>query len=123
MTSSGRLNREEISQHLLTVRCTKRSSEAPKNSHYNRLNPAELQVLVHLRDVDDNSPQFVDGDNFTVGVRAWTQTDTLVTRLEAHDLDSTSKPIEYRLTGGNFTPSMNNEEWSYQGVNVSEIFR
>lgn len=117
------MDREENSQHLLTVRCTKRSFEPPKKQPYNRLNPAELQVLVHLKDVDDNSPQFVDGNNFTVGVRAWTQTDTLVTRLEAHDLDSTSKPIEYRLIGGNFTPSQKNEELAHQEVNVSEIFR
>lgn len=120
--SMSRLDREARSQHLLTVRCFKAGTRTPLRKSYNRLDPAEIQVLVKLRDIDDHAPEFTSGSNTTIGARARTQAGVLVMRIEALDADSEAGPLEYRISGGRFErkgidlPETDN-------INATDVFR
>ncbi|KAL2722130.1 protocadherin-like wing polarity protein stan isoform X1 [Vespula maculifrons] len=101
--SNGRLDRESIERHLLTVKCFKYSSSksdvVPKP--YNRQDPSERQVLIKILDIDDNRPKFKK-DNITLGVRLNVPIDTSLITLEAYDADSAALPINYYMSNVSF---------------------
>lgn len=96
--SAGRLDRETVDRHLLTIKCfkysTKRSEILPKP--YNRQDPSERQVLIRILDIDDNRPKFKK-ENVTLGVRLNVPIDTSLVTLEATDEDSDALPINYSI--------------------------
>ena len=121
--SAGRLDRETIERHLLTVKCFKypisKSEVVPKP--YNRQDPSERQVLIRVQDIDDNKPKFRK-DNITLGVRLNVPIDTSLITLEAYDEDSGALPINYIMGKVSFTslaePSMSKREIpSYLALN------
>lgn len=65
---NGRIDRESISEYVLTIKCFKRKAKASGlHKAYNKQDPSERQVVVKVLDVDDNLPKFVD-DNITLGM-------------------------------------------------------
>ncbi|XP_076643103.1 cadherin 74A [Halictus rubicundus] len=113
--SNGRLDRESVDRHLLTVKCfpysTKKSDIIPKP--YNRQDPSERQVLIKVLDTDDNKPTFKK-QNITLGVRLNVPIDTSLITLEASDADSDALPIRYSMSKAFFAslvdPSMSKRE-------------
>ncbi|XP_011302373.1 cadherin EGF LAG seven-pass G-type receptor 2 [Fopius arisanus] len=109
--SAGRLDREIVDRHLLTVKCFKYPVMLPDviPRRYNRQDPSERQFLVRVIDVDDNKPQFRK-DNITIGVRLNVPIDTSLITLEAYDEDVDALPINYVMGKVSFTslaePSM-----------------
>lgn len=101
--SNGRLDRESIDRHLITVKCFKYSSSksdvVPKP--YNRQDPSERQILIRILDIDDNRPKFKK-DNITLGVRLNVPIDTSLITLEAYDADSDALPINYYMSNVSF---------------------
>lgn len=66
---TGSIDREKAASHLLTIKCFKLAEDGKKLNYlrpYNRQDPSERQVLIHVEDVDDNSPRF-DKNNVTIG--------------------------------------------------------
>ncbi|KAE8743505.1 hypothetical protein FOCC_FOCC010892 [Frankliniella occidentalis] len=101
-----RLDREEAAEHLLTVKCFKKSARPQSmRKPYNRQDPSERQVRVQVRDIDDNAPTFPAGKaNQTLGVRLNVPVDTSLLTLEAEDADADSAPMHYWLAGATFHP-------------------
>lgn len=100
-----RIDREEHSQFLITIKCFKASTRQIQQTRrpYNRLDPSEVQILIKIQDIDDNLPQFKQ-HNVTIGVRLNVPIDTLVTSIEATDLDETAAPIKYHILNTSFVP-------------------
>ncbi|KAJ9576330.1 hypothetical protein L9F63_006830, partial [Diploptera punctata] len=66
ITVAKRLDREVASEHLLTVKCFKKSlTPRGLQKQYNRQDPSETQVKIKVKDVDDNNPVFTK-DNITI---------------------------------------------------------
>ncbi|KAJ9597159.1 hypothetical protein L9F63_026952, partial [Diploptera punctata] len=102
ITVAKRLDREVASEHLLTVKCFKKSlTPRGLQKQYNRQDPSETQVKIKVKDVDDNNPVFTK-DNITIGVRLNVPVDTALLTMEAVDIDSDSKPITYKLVNTTF---------------------
>lgn len=101
-----RLDREETAEHLLTVKCFKKSARPQSmRKPYNRLDPSERQVRVVVRDVDDNAPTFPAARaNLTLGVRLNVPVDTSLVTLEAEDADADAAPMRYWLADVAFHP-------------------
>lgn len=67
--TAGRLDREKVKSHLLTVKCYKMAEDGKKLNYirpYNRQDPSERQVLIAVEDIDDNNPKF-QKNNLTIG--------------------------------------------------------
>jgi len=64
---SGEIDRESISEYVLTIKCFKHKTKA-YNLHksYNKQDPSERQVVIKVLDIDDNLPKFID-ENLTLG--------------------------------------------------------
>lgn len=102
ITVAKRVDRETASEHLLTVKCFKKSAKPHSlRKQYNRQDPSERQVKIIVLDIDDNKPVFTK-DNITIGVRLNVPVDTSLLTLEAVDIDSDSQPITYRLVNSTF---------------------
>ncbi|CAG9785326.1 unnamed protein product [Diatraea saccharalis] len=98
---AARLDREEISRQLITVKCFKYGSKARLTKSYNRLDPTEIQILVKILDVDDHLPEF-DSANMTVGVRLNVPIDTVIATVKAIDKDPEALPILYTIVNMSF---------------------
>ncbi|KDR10809.1 Cadherin-23 [Zootermopsis nevadensis] len=98
ITVAKRLDREAASEHLITVKCFKKSSR-PRSlrKQYNRQDPSERQVRIIVLDIDDNKPVFTK-ENITIGVRL----NVPVDKKEANDIDSDAQPITYSLVNSTF---------------------
>ncbi|XP_047097698.1 cadherin-23 [Schistocerca piceifrons] len=102
ITVAKRLDREESAEHVLTVKCFKRSLRPQSlRKQYNRQDPSEMQVKVKVDDIDDNKPVFYQ-DNITIGVRLNVPIDTSLLTLEATDADATADPFSYMLVNTTF---------------------
>ncbi|PNF39070.1 hypothetical protein B7P43_G04343 [Cryptotermes secundus] len=102
ITVAKRVDRETASEHLLTVKCFKKSAKPHSlRKQYNRQDPSERQVKIVVLDIDDNKLVFTK-DNITIGVRLNVPVDTSLLTLEAVDIDSDSQPITYRLANSTF---------------------
>ncbi|KAJ1528348.1 hypothetical protein ONE63_006768 [Megalurothrips usitatus] len=101
-----RLDREEAAEHLITVKCFKKSARPQSmRKPYNRQDPSERQVRVVVLDIDDNPPTFAkDKANLTLGVRLNVPVDTSLLTVEAEDADADSAPMRYWLAGATFHP-------------------
>lgn len=65
---NGRIDRETVSEYVLTIKCFKRKTKASGlRKTYNKQDPSERQVVVKVLDIDDNLPTFID-DNITLGM-------------------------------------------------------
>lgn len=135
----GRLDREQTSQHLLTIKCFKANARNNQQIRkpYNRLvnilrfhknifvnklylqDPSEIQVLVKIEDIDDNLPQF-SNDNITIGVRLNVPVDTTLLKLEATDVDAHASPIHYEIVNSTFKPLIDLGELD-NGTNVFRL--
>ncbi|PSN50227.1 hypothetical protein C0J52_07794 [Blattella germanica] len=102
ITIARRVDRESASEHILTIKCFKKSTTPfSLRKQYNRQDPSETQVKIKVQDIDDNNPSYLR-DNITIGVRLNVPVDTALLTLEAHDIDSEAKPIAYRLVNSTF---------------------
>ncbi|XP_050441705.1 cadherin-23 [Adelges cooleyi] len=100
---NGEVDREVVSEYLLTVKCFKRKNKAyALDKPYNKQDASERQVLVRIVDVDDNLPKFVQ-ENITIGVRMSVPLDTLVATIRATDVDSSAEQITYHITNLSFS--------------------
>ncbi|PZC83942.1 hypothetical protein B5X24_HaOG206691 [Helicoverpa armigera] len=99
--TAARLDREEISKQLITVKCFKYGTKPRLNKSYNRLDPSEIQLLIKVIDIDDHLPEF-ESANMTVGVRLNVPIDTLIATVKATDKDPDAKPIKYSIVNMTF---------------------
>ncbi|GBP73902.1 Cadherin-23 [Eumeta japonica] len=97
----GRLDRETAAKHILTVKCFKYGTIPKLSKTYNRLDPAEIQVLVKVKDIDDHLPRFMS-TNLTVGVRLNVPIDTGIATIKATDEDPEAPPIDYAIVDVTF---------------------
>lgn len=65
--------------------------------------PSEMQVMIKIKDVDDNIPVFTN-NNITLGVRLNVPVDTALIKLEATDADADAEPIVYEIINSTFKP-------------------
>ena len=94
-----RLDREMGGVFLLTIKCF-RPYERQLKSDLKEYDPSmldELQVRIVVKDIDDNSPKFVNDNTMTLGIRVNAPIYTEITRLKAVDPDPTSLPVRYKL--------------------------
>lgn len=64
---NGDIDREFVSEYVLTIKCFKRKTKAYSlQKTYNKQDPSERQVVIRVLDIDDNLPRFVD-ENITLG--------------------------------------------------------
>ncbi|CAH2991920.1 unnamed protein product [Chilo suppressalis] len=98
---AARIDREEISRQIITVKCFKYGSQPRLSKTYNRLNPSEIQVLIKVLDVDDHLPEF-ESANMTVGVRLNVPIDTNIATVKAIDKDPEALPILYTIVNMSF---------------------
>lgn len=126
--AAARLDRETISKVLLTVKCFKYGAKTRLSKTYNRLvriitqqtqknvimfrvnrlkiffvlqDPAEIQVLIKVLDIDDHLPEF-ESANMTIGVRLNVPIDTIIGNVKATDKDPEAKPIIYKIVNMTF---------------------
>jgi len=65
---NGEIDRESVSEYVLTIKCFKRKTKAYSlQKIYNKQDPSERQVVIKVLDIDDNLPKFVD-ENITLGM-------------------------------------------------------
>ncbi|VVC39330.1 Hypothetical protein CINCED_3A006945 [Cinara cedri] len=114
---NGEIDRESVSEFALTIKCFKRKTKAYSlQKTYNKQDPSERQVVIKVLDIDDNLPKFVE-ENVTLGVRVSVPLDTLVTTIQATDVDSSAEPITYHITNLTFVQHsespMDIESWPF----------
>ncbi|CAH0386133.1 unnamed protein product [Bemisia tabaci] len=107
ITAVGRLDRESVAEHLLTIKCFK-LSDTPSSLRkaYSRQDFSEIQVRIIVLEIDDNLPQFQKG-NITVGARVNVPIDTLLLTLQAVDIDYNPDPITYSVKNWTFVSGFN----------------
>ncbi|XP_059614956.1 cadherin-23 [Phlebotomus argentipes] len=101
---NGRLDRESVESHLLTIKCFKFTSN-PRISRkpYNPHDMSEIQVLIKVRDVDDHLPEFHPA-NQTLGVRHNVPIDMSLLTVEVSDRDPDALPVSLELVNVTYTP-------------------
>lgn len=98
----NRIDREEVDSVTLTLLCGKLGRRMPTRMEYDRANPAMMQMLILVRDLDDNKPSFERAE-LTAGVRVDAALQTEVVRLRAYDKDPTAQPIRYAVHNISFS--------------------
>ncbi|KAL0840760.1 hypothetical protein ABMA28_015943 [Loxostege sticticalis] len=116
ITAAARLDREEISRILLTVKCFKFGTSPRLSKSYNRLDPSEIQILVKILDVDDHLPEF-ESSNMTVGVRLNVPIDTIIATVKAVDKDPDALPIVYKIVNMSFESPIKSKSLS----NITDV--
>ncbi|KAK3851902.1 hypothetical protein Pcinc_041481, partial [Petrolisthes cinctipes] len=98
----SRIDREEVDSVTLTVLCGKLGRRMPTRMEYDPANPAMMQVVVRVGDLDDNKPTFERAE-VTAGVRVDAALQTEVVRLKAFDKDPTAQTIRYAMHNISFS--------------------
>ena len=103
ITLNKRLDREVSGLHTLTIKCFPPSNLGTKSlkKPYDRLKMDEVQVKVHVLDLDDNNPTFIER-NMTRGVRVNAAIYTELGKIYAEDADAEAAPITYTLLNVTF---------------------
>ncbi|XP_041976287.1 cadherin-23 [Aricia agestis] len=99
--AAARLDREEVSKLVITVKCFKLGTTPRYSKSYNRLDLTEIQVVIKVLDIDDHLPEF-ESANMTVGVRLNVPVDSIIARVKAVDRDADAKPIRYEIVNISF---------------------
>ncbi|KAK4297363.1 hypothetical protein Pmani_030214 [Petrolisthes manimaculis] len=98
----NRIDREQVDSVTLTVLCGKLGRRMPTRMEYDPANPAMMQVVVRVGDLDDNKPTF-ERSEVTAGVRVDAALQTEVLTLKAVDKDPTAHTIRYALHNISFS--------------------
>ncbi|XP_076056440.1 cadherin-87A-like [Oratosquilla oratoria] len=119
----SRVDREEVSEVVLTVLCGKLGTRFPTRKPYDAGDPSMVQVRVLISDLNDNKPQFVQPRS-SAGVRVDAPLQTEVVRLQAHDADATALPLRYTLHNVSFQHIENTATFLPEGdeVNATGVF-
>lgn len=114
VTTTKPIDRERHEKFLLTVKCLKMSSrwQRTKNSfarRYNHEDLSEIQVLIHVVDVDDHLLEF-ERPSYMIGIRNTIPLNTLIYAIKAHDVDSGSSPIVYHALNTTFVSQFHRKD-------------
>lgn len=125
VTTTLPIDREKHEKFLLTVKCFKKSArwQRTKNSFsrsYNAEDYSEIQVLIHIIDIDDHIVEF-ERQSYMIGIRNTIPLNTLIYSVKAHDVDSGSSPIVYQVLNTSFASQFHRKDSKFKD-DLSEIF-
>lgn len=120
--STQRLDREQTASYLLTIECFKYGTKHSMidRKTYNGQDPSEIQVLIHVVDVDDHLPEFRD-KHPAVGVRLNVPIDYPLITVNAFDIDPDALPIFYQIVNTTFVPQFYKRDNATLG-DVQDLF-
>lgn len=126
ITTTKPIDREKHERFLMTIKCFKKSSrwQRTKNSFSRFFNPedfSEIQVLIHVVDIDDNLLEF-ERQSYMIGIRNTIPLNTLISSVKATDLDSGSSPIIYQILNTSFVSQFHRKNSSKFNDDLSQIF-
>ncbi|KAL4713625.1 hypothetical protein ACJJTC_017666 [Scirpophaga incertulas] len=116
LKTAARVDREQFSKQIISVKCFKFGSNPRLNKFYNRLDPSEIQILVKILDIDDHLPEF-ESANLTIGVRLNVPIDTVITTVKAVDKDPEALPIDYKIVNISFESPIKSKSLS----NITDV--
>jgi Cadherin domain len=125
ITTTKPIDREKHKKFLLTVKCFKISSkwQRIKNSVLRSYNPedfSEIQILVHVIDIDDHLVEF-ERTIYMIAIRNTIPLNTLIYAVKANDIDSESSPIVYQTLNITFVSQFHRKDNKFN-ENLAEIF-
>ncbi|XP_055609536.1 cadherin-23 [Uranotaenia lowii] len=104
ITTTAPLDRETIESVSLTIRCFKHKTDPIlTTTAYNKYDKSELNIIIHVADIDDHLPQF-EKENQTIGIRHNVPIDTPIMTCKARDIDPNASPIFYNIESISFVP-------------------
>lgn len=121
LSTNGKLDRELQESYLLTIKCFRYKSLTNKivNAFYNPKDLSEIQVLIKIIDIDDHLPEFKP-ENMELGIRHNVPADTLITTVQAIDVDPAAYPIHYSVSNISYVPQFYKR--SVQPIRLTGLF-
>lgn len=103
--TSRRIDRESVDLYTLTVKCLKHGEPyySVIGDEYDRNDLSLIQVTINVIDIDDNLPQFTHEDA-SIGIRINVPIDTVITTVQATDLDAEAPRIIFSIDNVTFVP-------------------